>query len=67
MLCEHEVDQLVGMVNAYGLKGVIDALATEAEKRSNTYNMTAANAYGHDAKLLKRVVRQLWVGGKGKP
>lgn len=65
MLNELETEQLAAMVDAYGIKGLIDALATEAMKRAARLAPDPrAAAWGHDGKALRRVERQFWtVGG----
>jgi hypothetical protein len=67
MFNELETQQLAAMVDTYGPKGVVDALATECAKRSDTVpEATLGAAWGHDTIVLQRTIRRLWIGGKGR-
>ena len=64
MLNELETDHLAAMVDAYGIKGLIAALATEATKRSDQApDHLRGAAWGHDAVALRRVVSRFWTTG----
>lgn len=69
MLNESETEALSAMVEAYGLKGVVDALATLANRRADQHhaeaNLARAAAWGKDARTLQMTVSRLWTGGRG--
>jgi len=58
---ELESIQLARMIDCHGLRGVLDALATEADRRSQTAREVAhACVYSHDAQIIRQVVPRLW-------
>lgn len=67
MLNESETEALSAMVEAYGLKGVVDGLATIANRRADRHdaegNIGRAVAWGVDARVLQLLVCRLQTGG----
>lgn len=66
MLTEIEQGVLSDLIDNYGLKGVVDALASECARRGSHHPNYDA-AWLNDATHLKGVVALLRVGGEGEP
>lgn len=67
MLNETEQAQLAALVAVHGTVGVVDGLVTLLDSWAETERtLTRGVSWGHDAGVLRRAVRSLWVRGPGK-